>query len=88
MRRCVTVGELQHELRRVKSGVSEDTLFGAKALLFLCEQVASLSDKFGTRRARKKSPWQIFFGKYSKLGLPAREIAAEWKKQSGGLPTK
>jgi hypothetical protein len=88
MKRLATIGELQRALRQVKTGVAGDTIFGAKALLFLCEQVASLAAKNGTKRSRKKSSWQLFFGKYSKLGLPAKEIATEWRKQIGGLPRR
>jgi len=68
-----TYQELEAEYRKIRSIVTDDTLFTAKALLF----IASKLDK---RRKRKPSKYNLFLRKKLKQGMTLKEAIEEWRK--------
>jgi hypothetical protein len=77
MKHCKTIQELRDQLTEVHSGVAGDTIFGAKALMFIAETLAAKQ----IRPKRKPSEWQKFLGRALKSGKTVRQAAEDWKKQ-------
>lgn len=75
MQACATIQELRKQFRGVNSGCAGDTIFGAKALMFLCELAVN---KNGHKK-RKASAWQRFFSRGMKAGKSPKQIAKEWR---------
>jgi hypothetical protein len=75
MKHCKNIEELRTQFAGVNSGVAGDTIFGAKALMFIAELL--VARKSTTKR--KPSKWQIFLGKSLKSGKTIQEAAADWK---------
>jgi hypothetical protein len=86
-----SVKELRRNLREVKSGCAGDTIFGAKALLFIAEKLEAITEKLEAiekrlshRRPRRKlSAWNKAFGIGAQQGLSAAETAAKFRGQNG-----
>jgi len=68
-----TYRELEAEYKKIRSIVADDTLFTAKALLF----IASRLDK---RRKRKPSEYNLFLKKRLKEGATLKQAIEEWRK--------
>lgn len=81
MKPIKTIGELRKEYRGVRSGVAGDTIFMAKAMMFLIENPPFLSKK----RKRKASDWSIFLGSYLREGKTIQEAAKDWKEEKKKL---
>lgn len=76
MKHCKTIAELRAELAEVKTGVAGDTIFGAKALMFIAECLSAPK-----KPKRKPSKWQVFLGKALKSGKTIQQAAKEWKEK-------
>jgi hypothetical protein len=75
MKSCKTIAELRLQFEEVHSGVAGDTIFGAKALMFIAEILSAQKSK----PKRKPSKWQIFLGKSLKSGKTIQQAASDWK---------
>lgn len=77
--------ELRSDLKKVKSVVSDDTIFSAKGIMFLAEKMDSVEKLLITLANRKvlgrrhPSAYQIFFGSKIKAGFVPKEIGKMWK---------
>ncbi len=78
MQHCETIKELRKEFAGVKTGVAGDTIFGAKALMFIAEILASGPKS----KKRKPSAWQKFLGRALKSGKTVKQAANEWKARN------
>jgi hypothetical protein len=63
------IKQLRGELSKVTSGWSNDTIFVAKAVMFLCDQVLQRT------AMRPKSGWTLFFAAVIRSGITAREVS-------------
>jgi hypothetical protein len=73
MKSCNTIRELRKEFGAVKSGCAGDTIFMAKALMFLCERKAE------PRKKRKPSEWQKFLKAGMRKGKSVKQLGEEWR---------
>ena len=85
MKPLETLPELRRELRNTTSGVAGDTIFSAKAVLFICERLVeiekALAHQNGAKPKRKPSEWQRFFARGMKAGKSAAQVGAEWRER-------
>ena len=79
MKSCETIQELRREFLGVNSGVAGDTIFGAKALMFIAERLAEKHSP--SRPKRKPAPWQKFMGHGLREGKSMKQISKEWKSK-------
>ena len=79
MKEVETLSGLRREYRGVKTGCSGDTVFGAKALLFMVKQLDRIETALARRKPRPVSEWQQFFGQGVKSGKTAEQISREWR---------
>lgn len=77
MNPCDTIQELRRQFRDVKSGCAGDTIFGAKALMFLCE--LAIKNK---KQPRRQSKYNRFFAAGIKAGKTAKQIGEEWSRKN------
>jgi DNA-binding NarL/FixJ family response regulator len=82
MNSCETIKELRREFKGVKTGVAGDTIFGAKALMFIAERL--VENRTETRAKIKPSAWQKFVGKGLRAGKSMKQIAQEWRARRPG----
>ena len=68
-----TYNELLAEYKKIKSIVTDDTLFMAKALLFIAKQLSK-------KRKRKLSDYNIFLREKLKQGMTLKQAVEEWRK--------
>lgn len=66
MKRCADMKELHKEFKSIKSGVADDTIFMAKALLYLCE-----AQKKPKKRAASR--YMTAVGRHMREGKPIQE---------------
>jgi hypothetical protein len=78
-----TVAELRAELKQVRTGVSGDTIFSAKAVLFIAERLVNIERALVKRNGKRKKPsaWNLFFADRMKAGKSPAEIGAEWRER-------
>lgn len=78
MKQAKNIEELREHYREVKSGCAGDTIFMARAMMFMCERLAKKE-----RNSKKRAPteWQRFFGRGMKAGKTPVEIAGEWRER-------
>jgi hypothetical protein len=69
-----TISQLKREYKSIRSGVADDTLFMAKAMMFLIENLKHSLIK----PKRKASDWSIFLGNYLRKGKSIKEAAIDW----------
>lgn len=85
MKPIESLPELRRELQRTTSGVAGDTIFSAKAVLFICERLVSieksLAHQNGAKSKRKPSEYQRFFARGMKAGKSAAQVGAEWRER-------
>jgi formylmethanofuran dehydrogenase subunit B len=96
MKPVKTIEELRGELRSIKRGWSQDSMFAAKALLLIAEELNSLIQAATLftksklvealqqprkRATRKPSKWNRFVSRGMKDGKSLKQIAEEWKQQ-------
>ena len=75
MEPCESIQALRKQFRLVNSGCAGDTIFGAKALMFLCELAVAKNAK----KARKPSKWNLAFAAGIKAGKSPAQISKEYK---------
>lgn len=69
MKSCKNIEQLREQFKEVRSVVTDDTSFMAKALMFVAERIDSVS----IRKKRKPTAYQLKVGKYMKLGKSVKE---------------
>jgi len=79
MKRCETIKELRGEFNGIKTGVAGDTIFGAKALMFIAERL--VENHKPNRPKRKLTAWQKFACKGLRAGKSMKQISQEWKSK-------
>jgi len=67
--------ELEKEFKKIRSCVTDDTLFTAKALLYIAKL---LSEK--KKRKRKPSKYNLFIKEKLKEGMTLKQAIEEWRK--------
>ena len=63
MKELTTIKQLKNELKETKSGCSGDTIFTAKAVMFIAERVDNMDKSFAKMANRSfvsKSWWQFW----------------------------
>jgi len=68
-----TYSELLAEYKKIRSCVTDDTLFMAKALLYIAKQLRR-------RRRRRPSEYNIFVREKLKQGMTLKQAIEEWRK--------
>ena len=87
MKPIETLPELRRELKNTTSGVAGDTIFSAKAVLFICERLVDIEKALTSQNGgkpkpkpkRKPSEWQRFFTAGMKANKSAAQVGAEWR---------
>lgn len=84
-----TLDDLRRAAKAVNSGVAGDTIFGAKALLFIAERMVAIEARLvavaavAPKKRRAPSRWNRFFAAGMKDGKTPAQIGAEWKARKG-----
>lgn len=80
MDRITSIQQLRKEFKNTKSGWSKDTIFVAKAVMFLCDFFTEQAQR-PQRLRRKQSQWNKFFAAGIRSGKTAKQIAEDWKSR-------
>lgn len=75
MKPVANLRELRKAFASVTSGCAGDTIFMAKASMYLIE----LLESEHRRKQRKPTKYQKFFARGIRKGLTAAQVAQEWK---------
>lgn len=78
------IPEMRKALRNAKSGVADDTVFSAKAILFIATK---LDELVKLQRKRELSDYHRFMSYKLKVeNLPFKEALEQWRELNGKLP--
>lgn len=79
MQRCESLKDLKRAFREITSGCAGDTIWMAKASLYLIEMLDDRLPK--VKRAAKPTAYQQFFARGMRDGLAPKEIGRRWRAQ-------